>query len=207
MEKPVSVTTLFLDIGGVLLTNSWDREARKLAAREFNLDFDELDERHHLTYSSYEVGKLTLDEYLKLVIFHEIRDFTTERFKEFMFEYSRPFPDMIKLIYQLKDQFRLKVAAISNGGYELTKYRIKKFNLDNFIDFFISSSFVNYRKPDEEIYKIALDISQVSKEKVLYIEDRLIFIQIAGNLGIRGIQHVDYRSTAAKLAHFGLQAD
>ncbi|MDP4223364.1 MAG: HAD hydrolase-like protein [Bacteroidota bacterium] len=207
MEKPISVTTLFLDIGGVLLTNSWDREARKLAAREFNLDFDELDERHHLIYSSYEVGKVSLEEYLKLVVFYTVRDFSMDKFREFMFEYSKPYPEMIKLIYKLKDQFRLKVAAISNGGYELTKYRIKKFNLDNFIDFFISSSFVNYRKPDEEMYRIALDIAQVSREKVLYIEDRLIFIQIAGNLGITGIQHVDYRSTVAKLAHFGLQAD
>jgi len=207
MEKPVSVTTLFIDIGGVLLTNGWDREARKKAASEFDLDLDELNERHHLTFSTYEVGKITLDDYLRLVIFYEVRKFTIDQFKSFMFDYSQPYTEMIQLIYQLKNQYKLKVAAVSNEGRELTQYRIKKYNLDNFIDFFISSCFVHFRKPDSEIFKIALDIAQVSVEKVLYIEDRLMFIQIAGELGIRGLHHTDYRSTRAKLVHDGLQLD
>ena len=207
MEKPISVTTLFIDIGGVLLTNGWDREARKKAAKEFGLDLDELNERHHLIFSTYEVGKITLDDYLRLVIFYEVRKFSTDQFKNFMFEYSQPYTDMIQLIYQLKNQYKLKVAAVSNEGRELTQYRIKKFNLDNFIDFFISSSFVHFRKPDSEIFKIALDIAQVSVEKVLYIEDRLMFIQIAGELGIRGLHHIVYKSTRSKLGHYGLQLD
>jgi putative hydrolase of the HAD superfamily len=207
MEKPVSVTTLFIDIGGVLLTNGWDREARRRAAKEFNLDLDELNERHHLTFSTYEVGKITLEEYLKLVIFYEVRNFTIDQFRNFMFDYSQPYTEMLQLVYQLKNQFRLKIAAVSNEGRELTQYRIKKYNLDNIIDFFISSCFVHFRKPDAEIFKIALDISQVSVEKVLYIEDRLMFLQIAGDLSIRGIHHVDYKSTKAKLGHYGLQLD
>lgn len=207
MEKPVSFTTLFIDIGGVLLTNGWDREARRRAAKEFNLDLDELNERHHLIFSTYEVGKITLDDYLRLVIFYEVRKFTIDQFRNFMFEYSQPYTEMIQLIYQLKNQFKLKVAAVSNEGRELTQYRIKKFNLDNLIDYFISSCFVHFRKPDAEIFKVALDISQVSVEKVLYIEDRLMFIQIAGELGIRGLHHVDYKSTRAKLFHYGLKCD
>lgn len=207
MEKPISVTTLFIDIGGVLLTNGWDREARKRAAGEFDLDLDELNERHHLTFATYEVGKITLEEYLKLVVFYEVRKFTMDQFRSFMFDYSQPNTEMMQLVYQLKSQFRLKVAAVSNEGRELTQYRIKKYNLDNIIDFFISSCFVHFRKPDAEIFKIALDISQVSVEKVLYIEDRLMFIQIANELGIRGIHHIDYKSTRAKLVHYGLQLD
>ena len=75
------ITTLFLDIGGVLLTNGWDREARLRAAQEFHLDYQDLDERHHLTFDTYESGKLSLDEYLQRIIFYEQRNFSLQEFK------------------------------------------------------------------------------------------------------------------------------
>lgn len=203
MERSKPVTTLFLDIGGVLLTNGWDRQARKAAAKTFSLDYDEMDERHHLTFATYEVGKLTLEEYLSLVIFYERRTFTMDDFRSFMFECSKPYPDMIRLVCNLKKQFKLKIAVVSNEGRELTEFRIAKFKLDSFIDFFISSCFVHFRKPDSDMYRIALEIAQVSAEDILYIEDRLMFIQIAEGLGIRGIQHKDYQSTASELAKIG----
>ncbi len=206
MEKSKSVTTLFLDIGGVLLTNGWDREARSKAANTFNLDHDEMDERHHLTFATYEVGKFTLEEYLRLVVFYEKRKFTMDEFRSFMFDCSKPYPEMINLVCNLKKTYGLKIAVVSNEGRELTEYRIRKFKLDYFIDFFISSCFVHFRKPDSDMYRIALEIAQVSPENVLYIEDRLMFIQIAASLGIRGIHHIDYKSTASELALQGFPA-
>ena len=205
MKKPTSITTLFLDIGGVLLTNGWDRNSRKLAAKEFNLDYEEMGERHHLTYDTYELGKLTLDEYLDRLIFYEKRSFTKDRFRKFMFSRSQPFPEMINLISELRQKYNLKVAVVSNEGRELTEYRIKEFNLNHFVDFFISSSFVHFRKPDADMYRIALDISQVSPQEVVYIEDRMMFVQIAEKMGIHGLRHVDYLSTCSKLASFGLK--
>jgi putative hydrolase of the HAD superfamily len=203
LEKSKPITTLFLDIGGVLLTNGWDRQARKTAAETFSLDYDEMNERHHLTFATYEVGKLTLEEYLSLVVFYEKRKFTMDDFRNFMFDCSKPYPDMIKLVCNLKKQFNLKIAVVSNEGRELTEFRIARYKLDSFIDFFISSCFVHFRKPDADMYRIALDIAQVSAGNVLYIEDRLMFIQIAASLGIRGIQHRDYQSTASELALMG----
>ena len=205
MKKQTPITTLFLDIGGVLLTNGWDRNSRKLAAKEFNLDYEEMGERHHLTYDTYELGKLTLDEYLDRLIFYEKRSFTKDRFRKFMFSRSQPFPEMINLISELRQKYNLKVAVVSNEGRELTEYRIKEFNLNHFVDFFISSSFVHFRKPDADMYRIALDISQVSPQEVVYIEDRMMFVQIAEKMGIHGLRHVDYLSTCSKLASFGLK--
>ena len=46
------ITTLFLDIGGVLLTNGWDRNIRLNAAKKFGLDYDEMNERHHLIFDT-----------------------------------------------------------------------------------------------------------------------------------------------------------
>ncbi len=198
------VTTLFLDIGNVLLTNGWDRSMRLRAAERFLLDHDEMNERHHLTFDTYEEGKLSLDEYLERVIFYEPRPFSREDFKDFMFSQSQPFPDMIDLIRRLKARYHLKVAVVSNEGRELTEYRIAKFRLADFIDFFISSCFVHYRKPDADIYRIALDIAQVAADCVAYVEDRPMFVDVARGLGIRGIVHRGFESTRDALAAMGL---
>ena len=202
MMTPVSA--LFLDIGGVLLTNGWDREARRLAAETFALDLDDLNERHHLTFDTYEEGKLSLDGYLERVVFYEPRSFTPDEFRKFMLERSRSYPEMIDLVCRLKSRYRLKVAVVSNEGRELTEFRIRTFGLGSFIDFFVASCFVHFRKPDADMYRIALDIAQVTPAQVLYIEDRSMFVEVAATLGIRGIVHRGHETTREELARFGL---
>jgi putative hydrolase of the HAD superfamily len=199
-----AITTLFLDIGGVLLTDGWNRIAREKAATFFHLDWDEMEERHHLTFDTYEVGKITLKEYLQRVVFYEKRSFTFEEFEQFMFAQSQPHTDMIDLIRRLKAQYQLKIAVVSNEGRELTEYRIRQFKLNEFVDFFISSCFVHFRKPDADIFQVALDIAQVAPEKVVYIEDRPMFVSVASSLGINGMHHIGYSDTCAQLETFGL---
>lgn len=198
------IKALFLDIGGVLLTNGWDRHARQQAARQFNLDLDEMDERHHLTFDTYEEGKLSLDEYLTRVVFYTQRPFQRADFIQFMYDQSQPFPEMIELITGLKARHHLKIATVSNEGRELTEYRIRKFQLGRFIDFFISSCFVHYRKPDHDIFKMALDTAQTPREEVIYIDDRMLFVEVARHLGIHGFRHSGLESTREQLAKLGL---
>src|SRR5512143_2864147 len=190
MTPSSSITTLFLDIGGVLLTNGWDSGIRKRASDKFGLDYDEMNERHHLTFDTYEEGKLSLDEYLDRVVFYEDRSFSRGEFKKFMYAQSKPYPDMIDLIRGLKTQYGLRIAAVSNEGRELTMYRVQQFELGTFVDFFVSSCFVHYRKPDQDIYRIALDISQAQSEQVVYIDDRGMFVEVARELGLVGISHI-----------------
>jgi putative hydrolase of the HAD superfamily len=199
-----TVTTLFLDIGGVLLTNGWDNNSRKRAADQFGLVYDEMNERHHLTFDIYEEGKLSLDEYLGRVVFYEKRSFSREEFKAFMYAQSQPFPEMIELMRGLKTRYGLQVAAVSNEGRELTVYRVQQFKLGAFIDFFVSSCFVHYRKPDADIYRIALDIAQVSPQQVVYIDDRPMFVEVAQGLELRGILHKDRETTQKALEAAGL---
>ena len=199
------ITTLFLDIGGILLTNGWDHNIRARAAEKFSLDYAEMNERHHLTFDIYEEGKLSLDEYLKRVVFYQPRDFTPDVFKAFMYAQSQPFPEMIELMRGLKTQHGLQVAAVSNEGRELTTYRVQQFKLGTFIDFFVSSCFVHYRKPNEDIYRIALDIAQANPDQVVYIDDRAMFVEVAQGLGIRGILHTSYQATNKALVEFGLK--
>lgn len=200
------VTALFLDIGGVMLTNGWDRRAREAAAMKFGLDLEELNDRHRMTFDTYEAGKLSLDEYLKRVVFCREQPFTMEEFRNFMFGQSQAYPEMIDLVKALKARYRLRIAVVNNEGRELNEHRIKTFHLNEFIDFFISSCFVHFRKPDADIWKVALDIAQIPREEVVYIDDRPMFVQIAQGLGLRGIVH-NYKNvgkTKDALAAMGL---
>ncbi len=201
------ISTLFLDIGGVLLTNGWDRNARKRACDLFHLDYDEMDERHHLTFDTYEVGKLSLTEYLRRVVFYSPRPFSMQEFRDFMFAQSEAFPGMIELMRNIKQNNDLRIATVSNEGRELTMHRIEQFKLKEFVDFFISSCFVHYRKPDEDIFRIALDTAQAEPSNVIYVEDRPLFVEVAQSLGIHAVRHVDVDSTRQKLADFGLVTD
>jgi putative hydrolase of the HAD superfamily len=207
-DKPDSgaapTVALFLDIGGVLLTNGWDHNMRRRAAEAFGLDYEEMNERHHLTFDTYEEGKHSLSTYLQRVVFYKDRPFTPEEFRSFMFAQSQPHSDMIDLVKRLKSRYELRIGAVSNEGRELTEYRIQEFELRTFIDFFISSCFVHFRKPDEDIYRIALDVAQVPPDRVVYIEDRAMFADVAQNLGIQSIHHVDYAATRKALRRFGL---
>jgi putative hydrolase of the HAD superfamily len=204
MKKATPTTCLFLDIGGVLLTDGWDHHARKRAATNFKLELSEMESRHRLNFETYEEGDITLDEYLNRVVFWQKREFTRDQFQNFMFAQSKPNLEMIKLVTQLRIRHGLKVAAVSNEGREINAYRIRKFKLNTFIEFFISSCFIHIRKPDERIFHLALDIAQVPTEQIVYIENTPLFVQIAEGLGIRSILHTDYKSTCEKLASFGL---
>jgi putative hydrolase of the HAD superfamily len=204
--KPARVTALFLDIGGVMLTNGWDRKSREAAAKKFNLDLDELNDRHRMTFDTYEAGKLNLDEYLKRAVFYEPRPFTIEDFRAFMYDQSQAYPEMIELVGALKVKYGLRIAVVNNEGRELNEHRIRAFRLYEFVDFFISSCFVHFRKPDVDIWKVALDIAQVPRENVVYIDDRNMFVQVAESLGLRGIthSHKNVAQTRQKLAEWGL---
>jgi len=204
MKSLIRITTLFLDIGDVLLTDGWDHHARKRAATTFKVAFAEMEERHHMTFETFEDGKLTLDEYLDLVVFYQKRSFTRAQFRRFMFAQSKACPGMIELFAQLKLRHRLKIIALSNEARELNAYRIRTFRLNALVDAFVSSCFVQIRKPDVAIFKLALDIAQVPPRQIVYIDNAAMFTQIAEGMGIQSILHTDYESTRTQLAAVGL---
>jgi putative hydrolase of the HAD superfamily len=207
MKKNIPITTLFLDIGGVLLNNGWDHLARRRAAKHFKLDWSGMEQRHALNFETHEVDKLTFSEYLDRVVFYEKRPFTRAEFRRFMFAQSKPVAGMIELVRSLKAKFGLKLIVVSNESRELNAYRIRNFKLAGFVDAFISSCFVHLRKPDADIFKLALDIAQTPARQIVYIENTPMFVQVAEGFGIRSILHTDYESTCAKLALLGLRND
>lgn len=205
MSKTPAIKCLLLDIGGVLLTDGWSHEAGKRTARAFGLDPEDLNIRHAQALDTYELGKLSMDEFLRLVVFHEKRAFTPAQFRNVMYAQSKAYPEMIALIRQIKVQYGLRVVVVSNEGRGLNEYRIRKFKLDEFVDSFVSSCYVSLRKPDADIFRVALDTAQMSADRVVFIDNTPMFVSVATSLGIHGLLHTDYPSTRAKLASIGLE--
>jgi putative hydrolase of the HAD superfamily len=205
MKKTTPITCLFLDIGEVLLTDGWDHHARRRAAKRYRLDWAEMEDRHNLNFATFEEGKLTLEEYLDRVVFYQKRSFSRAEFRRFMLAQSKPYPEMIELASQLKAQLGLKIIVVSNEARELNAYRIHAFKLNEFVDAFVSSCYVHLRKPDEDIFRLALDIAQVPPEQVAFVDNTPMFVQIAEGLGIRGIVHKNYVATRMELANLGLK--
>jgi len=183
--KNIEITTLFLDIGGVLLTNGWDRQARHKAAIQFKLDEEEMNERHHLTFDTYETGKLTLDEYLNRIVFYTKRKFSKKDFTKFIFDQSQPIKGSLEFFKGLKEKYRLRVIAVSNEAKEINEYRIKKYKLNHLFDSFVSSCYVHLRKPDADIFRMACDVAQTPLPNILYVDDRHMFVEVARSLNIR----------------------
>ena len=198
------ITTLFLDIGGVLLSNGWGQDFRQKAADEFHLDKAEMEERHSIIYITYEEGRISLDEYLDRVIFYKKRDFSLNEFRDFMFSLTTPDLEMIAFIKKIKLQYGLKVIAVSNEVRELNTYRINTFKLNEIFDFFVSSCYVHLRKPDAAIFRLAIDGAQVPLDKIVYIDDVQMFVDVAKDMGIMSIHHTNYLSTLKAFADLGL---
>ncbi len=199
-----SITTLFLDIGGVLLTNGWDTALRKKTAENFHVNYEELDHRHRVTYDTYEQGKMPLDTYLQQIIFFETRDFSAADVTRFILEQAKPYQDTIDLVRRLKAVYGLRIAVVSNEGREIAQDRIARFHLKEFVDFFIVSAFVHFRKPDLDIYRLALDVAQVRPEEVAYIEDRPLLCEVASSLGIQSVLNRSSSETRKLLGDLGL---
>jgi putative hydrolase of the HAD superfamily len=183
-----AITALFWDVGGVLLTNAWDRTERAKALEHFDLDLDEFHSRHEMVVSSFERGKITLDEYLDRTIFYKPRPFTREEFRDFMFSLSQPLPEMLPFAQALANSGKYFMGTINNESRELNNYRIDKFGLRKVFRIFISSCFVGLRKPERDIYRTAVEITQIAAEQCCFIDDRALNLECAAQLGMKTIQ-------------------
>ena len=196
------IKVVFLDIGGVLLTNGWDHEARQKAAKVFKIDYEEMNTLHSFIYNVFEIGGSSLDEYLDMVVFHCPRQFTKSEFIRFMYSQSVELPKMLKWLKKWKIQTNLPVFALSNESKELNNYRIQTFKLHEVFDGFFSSCNMGYRKPDPRIFQKALDISQVEPSDCIYFDDRPMLINVAKKLGIKAIHHQHFETTKNILKNF-----
>ena len=180
-------TAIFSDVGGVLGTNGWDRVSRRKAAEVFDLDAAELEERHARLADDFECGRLDLNAYLRDTVFHRVRGFTAEQFRDFMFAQSRPFPESLALMQSLAGSGRYFMATLNNESRELNLHRIEAFGLRRCFSVFFSSCYLGLRKPDPAIYRLAADSTARRPQDCLFIDDRAPNVEAARAIGMRGV--------------------
>lgn len=196
------IKVVFMDIGGVLLTNGWDHESREKASKVFGFNYNEMNILHNFIYNVFEIGSISLDEYLDTTVFYTPRDFSKEDFKQFMFAESVELPDMLEWSKSWKKRTDLSVFALSNENLELNDYRIKIFNLHDLFDGFFSSCYLGMRKPDPRIYNAAMEIAQVRPDECVYFDDRPMLVHAAKKLGMNSILHQDFETSKNILENF-----
>jgi putative hydrolase of the HAD superfamily len=179
---------MLFDVGGVLLSNGWDREARRRLVEEFKLQADEFTGRHELVVARFETGRLTLDQYLDRTLFFRPRDFSREDVKHFMFAQSTPFPESLELLVRIAAKGKYLLGTLNNESRELNLFRIEKFGLRKFFKVFFSSCFLGFQKPDEEIYQLALAMTQSPAEECIFVDDRALNVECGRLCGMRAIQ-------------------
>ena len=199
------ISAIFWDVGGVLLTNGWDRAQREKALEQFHLDREEFNDRHEMLVSSFERGKISLDEYLDRTIFYRSRPFTRDEFRQFMFALSQPKSDELALAQELSRSGKYLMSTINNESREMNLYRIEKFGLREIFDIFISSCFVGLRKPERDIYRLALEITQKAPAQCCFIDDRDLNLESAEKLGMQTIRMQTTEQLRQELRKLGVQ--
>ena len=182
------ISAIFWDVGGVLLTNAWDRSQREAALEHFKLDEEEFADRHEMVVSSFERGKIGLDDYLDRTVFYRARPFSRDEFKQYIFSLSQPNTEALTFARQLADSKKYLMGTINNESRDLNLYRIEKFGLRSIFSLFVSSSFVGLRKPEQDIYRLALEITQKAPEECCFIDDRSINLEAAKRVGMHTIK-------------------
>ncbi|MFZ0638105.1 MAG: HAD family phosphatase [Candidatus Acidiferrales bacterium] len=198
------MTALFFDIGGVLLTNGWDRDSRMAAAKKFHLDWNDFEERHELLLHAFETGRLGLEEYLDRVIFYCKRDFTRQEFKDFIYAQAQAMPESLEVLRRLAKPRRYLISALNNESRDLNTYRIERFHLREYFDVFLSSCYLGVRKPDKAIYELALSITQRKGDECVFVDDRALNLECARELGMHTIQFKSAAQLEKELGQLGV---
>ena len=201
------IKVLLFDVGGVLLSNGWDRESRRLACQRFDLDWEDFQDRHEFVSSDFETGKLTLDEYLDRTVFYRERPFSKAEFIAFMKAQSEPIAESLELLEELSRSGKYVLATLNNESRELNEHRIAKFRLRDYFTLFLSSCYLGLKKPDAGIYSMAVDIVQTRPEECVFIDDRELNLECADLAGIRPVHFRNANQLRTSLAELGVTAN
>lgn len=199
------ITTMFWDIGGVILTNGWGRASRKEAAKVFDLDWEEFQDRHDLCFPALDAGLITLDEYLDRVLFHRSQRFSREEFVAFMYAQSLEFPETRAILDEVSRSKKYFIGAINNEPLELNRYRIEVFQLRRNFEVFFSSCYVRSRKPEATIFRVALEVSQRPPEECIFIDDRPLNLEVPRRLGMNVVHYQDAEGLRAELRKYQVE--
>jgi putative hydrolase of the HAD superfamily len=178
---------LLWDIGGVILSNGWDREDRSAAAQRFGLDPADLEARHAPLAADLETGRIDWAAYLAAAVFDVPRTFSPEEFRRFVWDRSGLHARALGAARALRAGGRYTMVALNNESRELNAHRIEAFDLRSVFHVFLSSCYTGLRKPDPAAFRYALAVTQRPPSDCLFLDDRKENVDAARGLGLATI--------------------
>ena len=198
------ITTLFFDLGGVCLSNGWDREQRRIVTDKYGFAYETFDRRHRQVVDALERGQLTLIEYLQWTIFYEPRPFTIDDITTEMLQLSTSFPETLALVQAVRRSGKYLLATLNNESRELNEYRIERFELRDMFSAFFTSCYFGLIKPQPDAYRRALQITQRRPAECIFVDDRPMNVEVAGILGMHAVQFTGAAQLEADLRAAGV---
>jgi putative hydrolase of the HAD superfamily len=199
-------TTIFFDVGGVLLTNGWDTPTRERAIAAFGLDSADFHARHGMVKTAFETGRLSLDGYIQKTVFLRHRPFSKDEFKSFMFNQSQLLGDTLDWVRALAASDRYRLFTLNNESRELHEYRVQTFGLGPVFRSFLTSCYLGQVKPDEDIYLNALGIACCTAREAVFVDDRALNVETALMLDLQAIVFRNLEQLRAELKEHGVTA-
>jgi putative hydrolase of the HAD superfamily len=198
---------ILFDIGGVLLTNGWDHGDREQIFNRFGIDVTDYQERQSKLYEPWDTGRITADQFLSETIFHCPRPFTREEFWQAVLACSQWLEDgALGILEEIVASNRYLVGALNNEPRETNQYRFEHFGLSRWLRVRLSSCYLGLRKPDLAYYRRAIEILGVLPERILFIDDRIVNVEAAQQVGLRALHYEGAQKLRGELEELGVLA-
>jgi putative hydrolase of the HAD superfamily len=196
---------ILFDVGGVLLTDGWDRCERGLVLERFHLDRVEFEARHAESYAAWERGAISVESYLDATVFYEPRSFYSDEFFAAICSQSKVLQDgALGILRELADSDSCLLGALNNEARETNEYRFDCFGLRRLIKVAFSSCYLGLRKPEPAIYRRALNILGRPAERILFIDDRPENVAGAMDAGMKSIRFEGAEILRRELKNLGV---
>jgi putative hydrolase of the HAD superfamily len=188
----VRIRTIYWDIGGVLLSNGFGRRQRAGFYTALGLNEDdqaEFETRREDANWHWERGLIDADEFFRRTVFFKPRAFTQADVWSAV-EQQQMLLDgsAIEILRSLHGRGQMRQATLNNESRELNHFRLNRFSLRKYFQFFICSGYVHEMKPASDIYRIALEVGGDAPGETLFIDDKAENIQAANQAGFIGLQ-------------------
>jgi len=205
------IRTIFWDIGGVILSNGWDRDQRERVLTPLGVDVAAYERRHEAENFYWERGRIDAETFFNRTVFHPSdsepakQDFTfSDLWPKVCGESSFRYPESFDILLALKRSGQFKLETLNNESTELNEYRLDNFGLRPQFDYFICSGYVNEMKPHPDIFRAAVRISGQPASTAVFIDDKQTNIDAARYHGMQGILFESPAQLRSSLADLGI---
>jgi putative hydrolase of the HAD superfamily len=178
-------TTLFCDIGGVLITNPWTLIAKQLS-NEYRINRQIVHDRLLVLTDAFDKNQLTLRAFHRHLSNSFAKPIPYRHFEQLVVSSSlRKVPAVWNSVRDLKNSAEISVFAISNISKPVWNSLQRKYGIASLFDNAILSYRVGVTKPDQRIFRFALGETKSRPQECVLLDDSAGNISVAKAMGLK----------------------